>query len=118
MAIYRYLRVSRQGEVCILRFAEPNLVNAVAEELGYEFQSVVPLETSAKVLVKFTGVSFLASGFFGKLLSLKRRLNEVGGRLMLSDMSPNIRAAFTAMRLDLVFSIVETEAEALAALEN
>ena len=118
MAIYRYLKVSHRGEVCIVRFAEAKLVNPVVEELGYEFQSVAALENSGKVLMNFAGVTFVASGLLGKLLLLNRRLKQEGGRLTLCEMVPQVRAIFSTMQLDQMFDILETEAEAFAALKR
>lgn len=118
MAIYRYLKVSHQDGVCMVRFAEGLLVNAMADELAHEFHSVATLEDSRKVLMSFAGVGFLASGLFGKLLALHRRLQRDGSRLTLCEMAPQLRAVFSTMKLDQMLDIVETEAAALSALED
>lgn len=117
MALYHHLKISHQGDVCIVRFTESHLVNSMGEELEQDFQTVATLENASKVLVNFTGVGFITSGLFGKLLLLNRRLKQQGGRLTLCEMTPQIRAVFSTMKLERVLDILETESDALAILE-
>lgn len=67
-----------------------------------------------KVLLNFTNVEFMSSAALGKLITLHRKLQGVQGKLVIVGLADDIRETFRIGKLDLILTIVGTEAEAEA----
>jgi anti-sigma B factor antagonist len=67
-----------------------------------------------KVLVDFTETGYVDSSGLGALVSLNKRLRELGGELRLTALNDDMRTLFELTRLDTLFKLYGTRAEALA----
>ena len=65
----------------------------------------------------FSEASYIDSAAIGWLLSLHKKMDQAGGKLVLHSMSPSVQRVLTMMRLDSVLNIVEEKADALKQLE-
>jgi anti-anti-sigma factor len=66
------------------------------------------------IVLDLTGLQFLSSLGIRLLLSSARVVTRRGGRVVLFGAQPMVREVLTAMALDEVLPMAETEAEALA----
>jgi anti-sigma B factor antagonist len=83
-----------------------------------EFKQMVldAMEQGARtVVVDFTDASYIDSSGLGALVSLSRRLRDAGGDLRLVALSDELRTLFELTRLDALFPLFATRADALAA---
>lgn len=83
-----------------------------------EFKQMVldAMEQGARtVVVDFTDASYIDSSGLGALVSLSRRLRDAGGDLRLVGLSDELRTLFELTRLDALFPLFATRADALAA---
>jgi anti-sigma B factor antagonist len=67
-----------------------------------------------RILVDFTETGYVDSSGLGALVSLNKRLREVGGELRLAALNEDMRTLFELTRLDTLFRLYATRAEALA----
>lgn len=67
----------------------------------------------AKVLINMTDVSFANSSFLSALLSAHARITRRGNQLIVAGMSPLVAQVFTITKLDLIFTVFDTAAEAV-----
>lgn len=67
------------------------------------------------VVVDFTTSGYIDSSGLGALVSLSRRLREAGGDLRLVGLNDDLRTLFELTRLDALFPLYATRAEALGA---
>lgn len=67
------------------------------------------------VVVDFTDSGYIDSSGLGALVSLSRRLREAGGDLRLVGLNEDLRTLFELTRLDALFPLYATRAEALGA---
>jgi anti-sigma B factor antagonist len=67
------------------------------------------------VIVDFTDASYIDSSGLGALVSLSRRLRDAGGDLRLVGLSDELRTLFELTRLDALFPLFATRADAMAA---
>lgn len=67
------------------------------------------------VVVDFTSSGYIDSSGLGALVSLSRRLRESGGDLRLVGLNEDLRTLFELTRLDALFPLYATRADALAA---
>ncbi|MGC8833920.1 MAG: STAS domain-containing protein [Armatimonadota bacterium] len=68
------------------------------------------------ILVDLTDVSYMDSSGFGALLGATKRLRPIGGSIGLIGCNEVISRMLKITRLDTIFNMYETEAEAVAAL--
>ena len=97
-------------EVLDEKLAGPTMVQELATEL------LRMLEQSEKkdVLLNLGRVEFIASAALNRLINFQKRVHSDGGKLKLCSLRPSIETIFATTRLNQVFDIQRTEAEALA----
>lgn len=83
-----------------------------------EFKQAIldAVEQGARVaVVDFSGAGYIDSSGLGALVSLSRRLRDAGGDLRLVGLNEDLRTLFELTRLDALFPLYATRADALAA---
>ena len=112
----RRLEVEDIGDVTVVNFTDRKIldeqnIQAIGEQL---FQLVDELGRR-KVLLNFGNVEYLSSAALGKLITLNKKLANVGGRLILCNIDPQIYEVFEITKLNKLFSIHKEEQAALQA---
>lgn len=82
-----------------------------------EFKQVVldEVEQGAKsVVVDFTRSAYIDSSGLGALVSLGKRIRESGGEFRLAGLNEDLRTLFELTRLDALFPLYASRADALA----
>jgi anti-anti-sigma factor len=104
------IREARQGDTLVL---VPNgSITASEDNSALESKLAAVLKAGTKlVVIDCASVSQLASAAVRVLLSVSRRLDRTGGRLVLCGMSPKLRKAFTISGIDKDFAIALTREE-------
>lgn len=116
MAGERRIVVSVVGKLAKVHFSDKKIVDsAIIEELGAELVGLVEKDHMKHLLLNFDSVEFLSSAALNKLIILDRKVKEAGGILRLCCLRAEIREVFTLTRLDRLFDIRKTEADALKA---
>jgi anti-anti-sigma factor len=77
---------------------------------------LVESHPDARFAIDLSGVNYLASSEIGFLVSLKRRIDRRGGRVVLFGVGPYIQELFHTMNLGRVLEIADNLAGALAKL--
>jgi anti-sigma B factor antagonist len=68
------------------------------------------------ILLNFQGVTYIDSSGLASLIGAFQQLRPQGGQLRLANLSKPVQSVFAVARLDKVFTIHPTEAEAVQAL--
>jgi anti-sigma B factor antagonist len=103
----------RVGDVTVVHLVDSR---AAVLELLELLDNAVEDGSFGKILLDFGGIQQVSSAALGKLVKLMGRAHAVRGKLALCDLHPDLRHVLHLTRLDTVFEIHDTEAEALAAL--
>ena len=102
--------------VTIVRFKDKRIVDAGnIEQMGDEMLQLVNAQHLKQILLDFEGVEFLSSAAFNKLIELNKAVKDVGGVLRITGLRAEILEAFKMLRLNKIFDIRKTEADALKA---
>jgi len=83
-----------------------------------EFKQAIldAVEEGVRVVVAdFSTAGYIDSSGLGALVSLSRRLRETGGDLRLVGLNDDLRSLFELTRLDALFPLYATRADALGA---
>lgn len=116
MSDYRRLKVTENGAVTVVRFADSRILHEEhIQELGDELFRLVEMDNRKAILLNFSSVEFLSSAALGKLITLEKKVKAAGGRLKLCNIRPEIYEVFAITRLNKLFDIRDDETAALAA---
>lgn len=109
----------QREDVLLVRFKAPCInSDAMIARIGQELIRLAD-QANGKLLLDFSGVSFVSSAMIGKLVLLKKSRIKTDVRLSCISPSEQAREALVGVvNLDKVFRIYETEAEALAAFQK
>ena len=110
------LEVQHSGDVTVVRFRDPRLIDSLEiEELGRELYELAAEDGHGKLVLNFSVVEYFSSAVLGKLIKLHGKMKAGGGMLKLSNIRPQIQEVFKICCLDKVFDIRPDEADAVAA---
>ena len=110
------LEVEDIGDVTVVSFTDKKILDEQnIQIIGEQLFSLVDEEGFKKVLLNFSNVEYLSSAALGKLITLNKKLQGVGGKLILCNIDPQIFEVFEITKLDRFFKIVKEEQAALQA---
>jgi len=97
---YEHISVKESGQVLILT-VELARISAYdgAEAMGKELIDAALQQPSPQVVVDLSKLQYMSSVGYGPFISLRARVQEGGGRLVLCGLSPVIKHLFEATRL-------------------
>jgi anti-anti-sigma factor len=100
VSTYQYISARQTGGVLILT-VELTRIGAyeVAEAMGRELLEAVRNELATKVVVDLGKLEYSTSVGYGPLISLRGRVRDAGGRLVLCALTPVVFQMFDATRL-------------------
>ncbi len=70
---------------------------------------------AAQILLNFGNVEYLSSAALGKFITLNKKVQAAGGKLVLCNIDPNIYEVFEITKLNKLFNIQKEEQAALQA---
>jgi anti-sigma B factor antagonist len=112
----RRLEVEDIGDVTVVNFVDRRILDEQnIQVIGEQLFSLVDEVGRRKILLNFGNVEFLSSAALGKLIALHKKLQAVGGRLILCNIDAEIYEVFEITRLDKFFNIQKEEQAALQA---
>jgi anti-sigma B factor antagonist len=92
---------------------EGQLIVANRQELKQQVHDALD-HGERKFLFDFTPTAYIDSSGLGALVSISKRVRESGGDLRLAGLNEDLRSLFELTKLDTLFAISSTTAEALA----
>ena len=106
----RRLEVEDIGDVTVVNFVDKKILDEPAiQVIGEQLFSLVDESGRRKLLLNFHNVDFLSSAALGKLITLNKKLQALGGKLVLCEISPTIYEVFEITKLDKFFTIQKEE---------
>ena len=112
----RRLEVEDIGDVTVVNFVDRKILDEQnIQAIGEQLFSLVEQEGIKKMLLNFGNVEYLSSAALGKLITLNKKLQQAGGKLILCNIDPQIHEVFEITKLDKFFKIMKEEQAALQA---
>jgi anti-anti-sigma factor len=97
---YRHLQCGVERGVLVLTILEPELrTEGVVDAVRVEMFDAVARHRSDNVVLDLQKVRYVASAGFHPLLSLHRKLEEAGSRMLLCGLSPILSEVFRVTKL-------------------
>jgi anti-sigma B factor antagonist len=112
----RRLEVEDHGDVTIVCFSDRKIL---AEEsiqvIGEQLLNLVNELSRKKLLLNFRNVEHMSSAVLGMLVTFNKKVQAVGGKLILCNIDAQLREVFEITKLDRLFVIRRDEEEGLQA---
>lgn len=113
----RRIEVEEQGDVTIARFIDKKILDETnIQIIGNQLVALVEEDGRQKIILDFSSVEYLSSAALSKLLILEKKAKAAGAKLRLCAIRPDIYQIFTLTKLNKLFSIYDTEEQALEGL--
>ena len=112
------LRVKNVGDVTQVEFIDRNILDeANIQLIGEELGTLIESSPRPRLLISFSNVDHLSSAALGALITVRNKINAKSGQLRLSDIDPQIYGVFAITKLNKLFEIHPTAAEAIASFK-
>ena len=112
----RRLELEPIGDVTVVNFVDRKILDDQnIQIIGEQLFSLVDEQGLRKILLNFSNVEYLSSAALGKLITLNKKLQQAGGKLILCNIDPQIFEVFEITKLDRFFKIIKEEQAALQA---
>ena len=112
----RRLEVEDVGDITIVNFTDRKILDEQNIQLiGEQLFGLVDESGRKKILLNFGNVEYLSSAALGKLITLHKKLQAAGGKLILCNIAAQIFDVFEITKLDKFFKIHKEEQAALQA---
>jgi anti-sigma B factor antagonist len=110
----RQLEVQESGDVTVVAFTDRKILDEQnIQSIGEQLYSLVDDAGRKKMVLNFGKVEYLSSAALGKLITLNKKIQAVGGRLALCNIDKQIMEVFDITGLKRVFKIFGDEQDAL-----
>jgi len=110
----RRLEVEDIGDVTVVNFTDRKILDEQnIQVIGEQLFSLVDEAGRKKILLNFGNVEYLSSAALGKLITLNKKLQTAGGKLILCNIDPQIYEVFEITKLNKLFNIKAEEQAAL-----
>lgn len=111
------LNVTTEGGATVVEMNDRKILDEIfITQIGEEFEAILARSDDPKLVVDFANVSHMSSSALGMLITLHKRVREKNGQLRLCNIQSQIFEVFRITRLDEIFSIHDSRAEALQSL--
>ena len=112
----RRLEVEDIGDVTVVNFVDRKILDEQnIQRIGEELFNLVEGQSRRKILLNFSNVEYLSSATLGKFITLNKKVQAAGGKLVLCNIDPNIYEVFEITKLNKLFNIHKEEQAALQA---
>lgn len=105
--------VSTDKDIRIVEFVNSKILDeANIAEIGQTLATLIEEKPAPKMLLDFTNVDHLSSAALGMLINANNKIKQKNGQLRLATIKPQIYEVFVITKLNKLFKIFPTRAEA------
>jgi anti-sigma B factor antagonist len=113
------ISVTRQKDIRIVEFTNNRILDeANIAEIGSTLGTLIEEDDQPKLLLDFSTVDHLSSAALGMLINANNKVRERSGKLRLTNIKPQILEVFVITKLNKLFRIYPSRADALASFEQ
>ena len=114
----RRLEVEDIGDITVVNFVDKKILDEQnIQVIGEQLFSLVDELGRKKILLNFRNVEYLSSAALGKFITLNKKVNGSGGKLILCNIDAQIYEVFEITKLNKLFNIQKDEQTALQAFD-
>jgi len=112
------LNVTFHKDIAVVEFTENKILDEMSvSEIERALTTLLESRQRPKILLDFANVDHLTSAALGMLININNRIKQQNGQLRLANIRPQIMEVFMITKLNRLFRILGTRADALANFE-
>ena len=112
------LSVTQQKDVRVVEFTNNRILDeANIADIGNSLNVLIDERNNPTLLLDFGTVDHLSSAALGMLINVDKKVKQRNGQLRLANIKPQIMEVFVITKLNRLFRIAATRAEALTTFE-
>ena len=115
---YKYLEVKHVSDVAVVTVTARSLSTYRQDRAFNELFSLADRDAHNRILLNLSHIAHIDGQAFIKIKQLDTKLNALGGKLRLCNLSPALRESFEAREADHVFDLYDNEDAALDAFPD
>jgi len=101
-------------DVTVVNFADASILDAQqVQQIGDELYELVDKQARRKIILDFENVRFLSSSALGVLITLRRKSDQIKGKVVLCNLRDDLRKVFKITNLERMFEFYDSEEKAL-----
>ena len=113
------IKVTDDKDVRIVEFIDNKILDeANIAEIGQALAAMIEVKQRPQVLLDFDNVDHLSSAALGMLINVNQKIKQQSGELRLAAIKPQIYEVFVITKLNKLFKIFPTRADALASFSQ
>lgn len=113
------LKIQEAEGVTTVGFRDASILDVLTiQKIGNELYNIVENDGAKKVLLDFGDVRFLSSQALGVLLTLRRKADKVGAKVVLARIRPELARVFKITNLDRLFEFYDSTEKAAEKLRS
>ena len=114
----QHISVTERDGAIVVQFRDSKILeDRTIQQLGTELIDLIQGRTAPHMVLDFTGVKYLSSAALGKLITLRRKVDQLGGRLKLCEIDPETMDVFKIAKLDDYFDIHRDQRTAIESMK-
>ena len=108
-----------KGDIRAVEFTNNKILDeANIDAIQRSLNALIDEQPRPRLLLDFTNVDHLSSAALGALINVNNRVRQKNGELRLTNIKPQILEVFVITKLNKLFRILPTRAEALASFHG
>jgi len=112
------LTVTQQDGVSLVNFREASVLDAYHVGLvSKDLYALIEKQGLRKLVLDLSSIKMLSSQTLGVLLNMRQKLDQLGGKMVLSGIDPRLYRVFKITHLKDLFEFYETNEEAIASFQ-
>ncbi len=105
-SLSRWFQTEDIGNVTIVRLTgAKSLDEQTSRAVGAELSALADKMAGRKLVLNFIDVEYLSSGALGVLLTLNKKLRDIGGKLVLVNIDPKLYEVLEVTKLNKLLNI-------------
>ncbi len=88
------------------------------EQVSADLRNYIDEHQPQKLVIDFSQVKFISSQMLGLLVHSWRKLNEYGGKMLISGINPQLNRVFRITNLDKIFDFYQDKQAAVSNLKR
>ena len=115
MAASAGLLIHSIRDVTVVNFSDTTILDTLqVEEIGEQLYALVDQKACKRLVLDFSNVKLLSSSAIGVLITLRKKLDQIKGQVVLCSLKKDLSKVFKITRLDKMFTFCDDEEQALA----
>ncbi len=101
-------------DVTVVNLADASILDAQqVQQIGDELYDLVDKQARRKIIIDFSKVRFLSSSALGVLITLRKKADQIKGKVVFCSLREDLRKVFKITNLEKMFEFYDNEEKAL-----